>query len=164
MRTMGYYKYLTEYKVDDTRYTSSGGSELPCGRFASHLYASCDDNAKRTAQDRGIGERIISAKIKISCCNDNLRDEYLSERLIRQQKVELDDIHELTFLSYIITRGYHKHSLSVNQELLSDSGLLHTAIHYACGNPLSVDTWENFIERIEELERVVPGYLYKKPQ
>lgn len=134
------HRYPTEYRVPHPGH--SDGLLLD-----SEIWADNDAEAEFAAEWRGIGERITGRGGKTTAT------QRLSERISQRGKPTLQDIHELTFLCFLAASAETISARSV----LADSGVLHTAIHFACDIPFCSDALEGLVGAIRQMEDSIPG-------
>jgi hypothetical protein len=115
---------MIEQKKFITEY--SLGSET----YSCSLYASCEDEALRLCIERGLGEKIIgTSNVNVS--------------------ISAKELHLITFMSFIALKS----GKMTPDEILSDRGILHEAVHIMDGS-FDESTMIEFKNKLNHLVRV----------
>ncbi len=139
-------KYITEYKVDNEKYSS-------------HIYSKSFKEAEKIAEKRNIGEKVMG----ISSGTKDGYGRIIPEELKNPDFRNLSDydfikqlpdiIHTACFLGFISSHGNNP------IDVLSDEGVLHNLIHLM----VCSETNTRMIRRVRgdfyELQNSIQGYL-----
>lgn len=132
--------YMTDYRAN---WRGQDADEKSCsvGAYGGHLWARSMRAAKRIAEARGLGERVVSRGF--------IKDPYkVASEMFRSKAPFEEKIHALCYLGMIAIAS----GVATPQEIIGDEGIVHKACHRRDKKTL--------LARIEEIERRVPGYLY----
>lgn len=147
--------YMTEYAADCTIVPRRDRqSKDHIGRFGGWIHARDQRHARRLAEKRRLGERVVGRAGRTQPY-DYPSDVVRKSRRLPSKKIEA--IHAVCFLCFVAVRSGVVHVVDV----LGDQGLLHDTIHLMefgrTTNPLIVDP-KKLIAKIREIERATPGF------
>jgi len=120
------------------------------GVFGGYIWATSKRQAIDIAEKRGIGERVRCERGSRAAPYERAST-ILKKKRMERRKYELIVLHALCFLGMLALAS----GVSPIQEVLGDDGFLHDYCHKSSSRA-------DLIEKVEFIERRVPGYWPKR--
>lgn len=138
--------YMTGYRANWVPLGKHEDVTRP-GNYSAFLWASSPRQARKLAQLRGLGERVVCTSGRAKPYRT--ASETLGRRTVGgKTSVVTAQLHGLAFLGMLALAS----GVATVQEVLGDQGFIHAFCHRGTDRRV-------LIARVKEIERRVPGYL-----